>query len=230
MYAIGASYQNSYCKPTRTFAFDFDRKVNSNTISTAHHRQLHSNTYDNRIEITQFGRFVTSANVNINVTTHDGRMETIESSYHRGITDNTHSMHEQKYSPSDHFDSSVSMGASVGSSMSRLHDDVMSIDTFPCVPVPLTAEDKIVNWLDIPLVISCIHTNRSIDDEEISLSDDFLMDTTARDGSRMTVQRFTPNRNMFHVQGQWHFDIESADDDEISMHTVETWSLSEDFS
>ena len=240
MYALSYSHQNQYCKqttPCNMFASGFRNKaiIGPDMRSTAQYYQLDSNAYNHSIYTTQDGHFAAIAHDNRNTTPQGSRIGKIESNNFIIAADNNHSTHEQNYSPPNHVESSASIGdyASIGSSLSRLLDDVMSIDTFPCVIVPLIAEDKIVNWLDIPLEIICIHTKSStIDDEEISLSNDFSVDTTTSDSSRIALQLFTPGSNVpvVHRQSHWHFDIESVESDDISIDTVKTWSLSEDFS
>jgi hypothetical protein len=238
MYAIDCSQQNKYCNqtPPRTmYAAGFRNKAinGTNISSTTQYRHLDSNAYNHGISTTQEGHYVTSAHYNTIITTHDRRFCKIESNNYIVAADYNHSTQEQKYSLHNHVGASTSIGecGSAGSSLSRLLDDVMSIDTFPCMLVPLLAEDKIVNWLDIPLEITCIHTkNSSIDNEEISMSNDFLMDTTTQDSSRMSLQLLTPASTVVRRQNHWHFDIESVENDDISVDTVKTWSLSEDFS
>jgi hypothetical protein len=236
MYTLGYSQQNTYCSPsTETgtmYSFGFRNKANTNMNSTAQYRQLDRITYDNRVLTTQESRFGSVAYDCIDMTTHDVRFGTVtfnnmETAY------NSHGANEQKNAPHDTDDLAASVGeyVSAESSVSRILDDVMSVDTFPCMQVPLTTEDKIVNWLDIPLEITCSHANSNdVDNEEISLADSFRVDTTTRDSSRMVAHLFSPVTSTFHRQGQWHFDIESEERDEMSIDTVETWSLSEDSS
>lgn len=211
-------------------ASDYHSKAITSMSSTTQCHQLDFNAYNHRVSTTQDGHFATSAYDNIIITTQDSRFSTIESNDFIVAGDSVHRTPEQKNSPCNHVESSASIGEydSAGSSLSRLLDDVMSIDTFPCVLIPLTPEDKIVNWLDIPLEIICIHTKSSIiDNEEVSMSNDFQVDTLTRDASWHLL---TPGSTAIHRVGQWHFDIESVDDDDISIDTVKTWSLSEDFS
>ena len=231
MYTGGYSQQNSYCTPTAgaIYSYGFRNKANTKMNSTAQYRHFDTNTYDTRVATPQESRSGAIAYDYIDMTTQDVRIGTVTFNAVLETAHNSHSIHEQKNAPYDQL-ASVGECVSSGSSISRILDDVMSIDTFPCVPVRFTMEDKIVNWLDIPLEIKCNHSNSNIDDEEISLPDSCQVDTTSRNSPRMALHLFTPVTNTFHRQGQWHFDIESVETDEMSIDTVETWSLSEDFS
>lgn len=226
MYTLGYSNQNRYCKPSTMYTFGFGNKANTSTKSTAQYHHFDSSVCTSTIRPAQDNHFGTNAYNNINVT-QDVRFDV--SANHNVIAiahDN------QTYSRNSPLDSSASIVdcVSAESSTSRFLDDVMSIDTFPCVPVHLMTDDKIVNWLDIPLEILCIHTNNNIDDEEISMPDDFKMNAVPQCSVRMSAHLFSPVANTYRSQGQWHFDIESVESGEMSINTVETWSLSEDFS
>ena len=230
MYTFGYSHHNSYCKPSPVSSFGFGNKANTNMNSTAQYVPFDTNAYDNRIATMQDGHFGSSTYDIIDLTTNDIRFGTITPHHNIDSAHDSRDTQEQKISQThDVFDSSASFEeyVSAGSSISRILDDVMSVDTFPCLAVPLTTEDKIVNWLDIPLNVTCIHTSSSIDDEDFSLSDDWQMDSTTQGSLRTTAQLFTPVTNTTHRQSQWHFDIDSVERDEMSIDTVKTWSLSE---
>jgi hypothetical protein len=202
--------------------------------STGQNRYFHTYVNEASTAAIQSSRYETIAYDYIDMTTPDVRIGTITFNTD-GIMTTTHDNHgtyAPKDPPHDTYDLPVSVGehVSADSSVSRILDDVMSIDTFPCTPAPLSIEDKIVNWLDIPLEITCIQARSDLDDEEISMADSCQMDTTTRSSSRMVAHLFTPVANVFHRHGQWHFDIESVESEEMSIETVATWSLSEDFS
>ena len=234
MYTIGYSHQNNYCSPSTgtMYTFGVRNKAITNKNSTAQYHFFGTNTYDNRAVATQMSHSGPNAYDYIDLTAQDVRFGTVTFSNTSETAHDSHDTNEPKITPYEKFDSSESVGeySSAGSSISRILDDAMSIDTFPCVLVPLTTEDKIVNWLDIPLDITCIHSNSNVDDEEISVADSCQVDAKTRESSRMAIHLFTPVTNTFHRQGEWHFDIDSVESDEMSIDTVKTWSLSEDFS